>query len=758
MSLETSEEKKTTPEHSNMRQALGVLYLPDFVSADFAPADFVLASITPFFAKTVGLPVNEKRSIFDVFAPKEPGTDLRSSLEEQIKKLNSSGFSEIIPVETKLAPEPAWINLLFQGILPKPAGEAGKAIVLQAFLAQSSVGENSSSKFVESIKIMQRGRNCLDNEETILRTVLDSTPDLVFIKDVSGHYLACNRAYEETTGYSEDMVAGKLDRELYSFKTAENFEKCDKAALEKGGAYINEETVLHKDHLVFFETIRIPYYSEDGVPLGLLGISRDITDRKAVEESLKKAKLSADQANRAKTMFLSNMSHEIRTPLNAILGFTQILTRDPSISSENKTYLNSINRNGENLLDLINDILEVSKMESGEAKLNNVTFDLPSLLEEIVSIFKIDAELKGLVFNTDIEPKLPVYVNGDAVKLKQVFINLLKNAIKFTEAGEISLHISGKTLNDDYTLQVEVADTGYGIDQKEMDSLFRYFEKTETGHNIGGSGLGLAISRVFVELMGGTISAASEPNKGSVFKFDVNLKTVGYAQEDDVCQESMEVIGLANKKARPRVLIVDNKNDEKEILRCLLSPKGFKVIDASDEKEALKRFFNCRPDLAIVDMDMPAAGALQFLKEIQLLLSDKPVPILALSSESFPEDRKKLLAQGFDDVIAKPLQENELLLKLKNKLKLEYLYSKKSENKENVCVLPDESREIADLKPELISEIKEAIDSADLDLLLEIFDRLPADKSALAAKLKQMAQSFQYEAILELIDPDKISE
>ncbi len=378
------------------------------------------------------------------------------------------------------------------------------------------------------------------------------------------------------------------------------------------------------------------------------------TKRQAAE--LEKTAIAADAANRAKSEFLASMSHELRTPLNAILGFTQIMGRDRSVSSQHQENLKIINRAGEHLLALINDILEMSKIEAGRTTLNENCFSLTAMLETLESMLKFKAQSKGLELSFEIPSQIPPGVTTDEGKLRQVLINLLGNAIKFTERGKVSLR-----LNIEYNppsnsrLLFEIEDTGPGIAPEDIDSIFEAFGQSKVGRQYQqGTGLGLPISQKFVELMGGELKVSSTLSKGSIFAFDVVVTAIeGLAIAPS---NRGRAIGLASGSSEYRILAVDDKVDNCYLLETFLTCIGFQVRTAANGEEALALWSSWEPHLILMDMQMPVMDGYEATKQIKATQKGQTTVIIALTASAFEEDRQKVLAVGCDDFATKPLK------------------------------------------------------------------------------------------------------
>jgi PAS domain S-box-containing protein len=617
--------------------------------------------------------------------------------------------------------------------------------------------DNTARKEIEADQ--QQLAQRLRDYQFYTRSLFESNIDALMTTDPSGIITDTNKQMEELTGCTRDELIGAPFKNY--FTDPERAENSIKLVLSDKKVTNYELTVRARDGketvVSYNATI---FYDRDRKLQGVFAAARDITERKLLDQvlqekniELEKAKESAEIANRAKSAFLASMSHEIRTPMNAILGFSQLMMRDQGLTPVQTKHLQTINRSGEHLLALINDILEISKIEAGRSTLNPVPFDLNSMLDEISMMFRLRADEKNLRCLVNRVGDLPDCVVGDENKLRQVFINLIGNALKFTRKGGISVRVgiktrSGKALR----LMAEVEDTGMGIAEDEIKKLFKPFEQTASGKKIQtGTGLGLAISREFIRLMGGEITVSSQVGKGSIFRFEINIEE---GREVDLGKKALarRVESLRPGQQMIRVLIVDDKEDNRELLSRMLGKIGFDVRESVNGEQAVQEFEKWRPHLILMDTRMPVMDGYEAIKQIRKSDGGKKVKIVSVTASAFEEDRKKALGIGADDFIGKPFREEVLLEKIKVLLAIEYVYVM-----ESAAVKPEQDgandvlkEKVAALPETLIHQLHNATLSADLDRMLELIHQIEKQDAATAGGLRSFAENFEYQKLLEI--------
>lgn len=673
----------------------------------------------------------------------------------------------------------------------------------------------------------QRGRQkveaALKTSEAELRLMFAAMTDMVVVFDAEGRY----QKYVQTKYVLTQSFAYKPDIDRIGKKVDE--------VLPKDIANLILDAIQQALHLreeprnpdgsrknVFVEyhlsnKNRETWFLASVSPLSdntVLWVARDITKLKKTEAALKKAKETADAANLAKSQFLSNMSHELRTPLNIILGFTQLLLRNRSLNSQQQEYLDTINRSGEDLLTLINDVLEMSKIEAGRVILNETNFDLYGLLDRLQQMFALKARSRGLQLILERSPTIPQYIYTDESKLRQVLVNLLGNAIKFTKIGQVTLRVD--TLNEKLhplvggvfghgewgmghrkevtnaqcpmpqatgqlslsthkgmefpvafdepiTLNFSVEDTGCGIADSDFNRLFEPFVQTEAGQKAQeGTGLGLPISQRFVRLMGGDITVNSTLGKGSIFTFDIRTRAV-IMDTLPTPTQNRQVIGLEKGQPRYRILIVEDKLENRQLLVELLTPIGFEVREAVNGQAAIELWQSWSPNLIWMDLRMPIMNGFEATKYIKAAIAQAPV-IIALTGSAFEEDRITALSVGFDDFVRKPFRTTVIFEKMAEYLGVRYIYADELENQEKVSwpsktssFTPD-LLTVADLSvmpSDWIEQLHQAALRINAKEVLMLIKQIPEQHDRLIKALTNLVDCFCFEEIIALRTPKK---
>ncbi len=601
--------------------------------------------------------------------------------------------------------------------------------------------DNTARKQVEAERMLLDQR--VRDQQFYTRSLIESNIDALITTDPRGIITDVNKQMEALTGCTRDELIGAPFKDC--FTDPERAEAGIKRVLGESKLTDYELTARARDGK---ETVvsynASTFHDRDRKLQGVFAAARDVTERKRYEQSLQ-------QANRAKSVFLANMSHEIRTPMNAILGFSQLMLRDLDLTPRQCQYLGTINRSGEHLLALINDILEMSKIEAGRTTLNPSTFDLPILLKDLEMMFRVRTDEKKLSFSVEMIGSVPSYIVTDINKLRQVFINVLGNAVKFTEHGGILLRVRADREDAlEPVLRVEIEDTGPGISTDDQEKLFRHFEQTKTGQQAGtGTGLGLAISREFVRLMGGDITLTSQVGKGSLFVICLPLKE-GEAQAVQTSEKLRHVLKLQPGQDACRVLIADDIEDNRQLLAQLLAPVGFEIRLAANGAEAVHEFELWHPHLILMDFRMPVMDGREAIRRIRAMASGKATRIIAVTASAMDENRQDLLAIGADDFISKPFREADLFQKIHAHAGVEYIYAEPPAAEAVGEGKALTSASLAGWPRELIQPMREAVLTADLDQLLVSIQASEARDPTVARGLRCLAEGFQYEKLLDL--------
>ncbi|HNX95667.1 MAG TPA: PAS domain S-box protein, partial [Holophaga sp.] len=588
----------------------------------------------------------------------------------------------------------------------------------------------------------KRTEESLRQSEANYRGIFENALEGIFRSLPEGRFLTVNPTMAHMHGYNspEEMIHLITDMAHQVYADPQDRVKILRSLAQTGRVDTYEYQARHRDGHLFWVLLNGRVVSnEAGELLYYEGTCLDITEHKRLAE-IQAAKAQAEMANRAKSAFLANMSHEIRTPMNAILGFAQLMLRDPLLTELQHQRLQTIDRNGAHLLDLLNDVLEMSKIEAQRTVIKPAPFSLTVMARDLQSMFQTRADAKGLALKFEMPSRIPERVIGDESKIRQIFVNLLGNALKFTMNGFIAFRFSLLPQDDrTWLLQAEVEDTGPGIAESDMGSLFQAFRQTEIGIRHGtGTGLGLAISREFARMMDGDITVRSEVGNGAVFTVRIQLG----ASDDHAPQEDLpfgRVLRLSANQPPCKILIVDDQDDNRRLLVELLGSLGFELREATNGLEAVQAFEAQAADGVLMDMRMPEMDGVEAARRIRLIDATGRTKIIGLSASVIRETHEPM--PGVDFFLGKPFRENDLLETLRIALGLRYDYETP---KAPTLALPPMAFEVPDA---FIQPLREALDAADLDSILALIEALSQVVPETASRMRQYAGEFNWERI-----------
>ena len=459
--------------------------------------------------------------------------------------------------------------------------------------------------------------------------------------------------------------------------------------------------------------------------------------------------MKADSANQAKSEFLANMSHELRTPLNGILGYAQILKRSEPLTQKGQNGVDIIYQCGSHLLNLINDILDLSKIEARKLELHPTAIHLPSFLQSVIEINRIRAEQKGIEFKFQADDRLPIGVYADDKRLRQVLINLLGNAIKFTERGSVTFKVESIATK----IRFQIEDTGVGMTPEEIQKIFLPFEQVgNTKKQTEGTGLGLAITHKIISLMQSEIQVQSVPSQGSTFWVEVELPEAEHWAADSRVMPQGIIQGYTGSKRK--ILVVDDRWENRSVLVNLLEPIGFEIVEASNGQEGIEQAIKTSPDLIITDLAMPVMDGFEFLSKLRSRSDSEGVShpqlqnqiVIVSSASVFEIDRHKSLDAGGNDFLPKPVQAETLLELLQKYLQLDWIYDTENQNVEDV------SSEIQPPETEILHQLWELAQDGELDGIMEIAGQLQdSNTTAFSRELIRLAEACELKQLREFI-------
>ncbi len=628
-------------------------------------------------------------------------------------------------------------------------------------------GEKVHFCICRDISDRKQADEILRHQKELLQTVIERIPVMIALFNREGQIEFINPEMERLLGWS-----------LQDWQQKDILAKCypDPLDCQKVKENMRLATGQWQDLTTYTATTQKLETSWANVQLSggyYLAIGQDISDRKQAEAALRDAIKAAEAANLAKSIFLANMSHELRTPLNVILGFAQVMAYDSSLTPTQQEDLQTIRRSGDHLLNLINDILDLSKIESGHSTIDESGFDLIALLHSLRNMFAERASSKGLDICLEIAPEVAQFIITDVQKLRQVLLNLLSNAIKFTEQGSITLQVNIDA-NDPETapitrLKFVVSDTGVGIALEELNAIFDAFVQAQAGKRLAsGTGLGLTISRKLLQLMGGDITVSSTLGVGTTFTFTLPVRsTVAMTIADE--QSDPVVIKLAPGQLQRRILVVDDRPENRLLMVKIMAQIGLKVREASDGEEAIALAQEWQPDLIWMDIRMPGLDGYEATRQIRRQKGGQKPIIIAISAQVSQTDHARALAAGCNDYISKPFQEKLLFLKMAEYLGLEYIsQGEKTPTGEQISN-PSHPRssvnsDFLDLKslktlPEnWLVQLENAAVCGNDGEIVALAAQLPPEMARLTSYLIELADKYQFEQIIKLVSVNTLWE
>ena len=598
-----------------------------------------------------------------------------------------------------------------------------------------------------------------ERSAALLAAIIASSDDAIVSETLEGVITSWNAGAERLFGHTAGEGIGRhvgliippedLEREarlLERLRESESVEHLEATRLHKSGQTVQVSVTLS------------PVRDASGQIIGASQILRDVSERLRAQEEilelnrrLKTSVANAEAANRAKSTFLSTMSHEIRTPLNAIVGYAQLMSRDSTLSADAKTNLTIMSRSGEHLLTLINAVLDMSKIESGRTEVNATPFDLSALLADLAAMFRLRAETKGLHFDMEISGEAALYLVADEGKIRQALINLLGNAIKFTQRGYVKLHVHvDQRIADSLWLSCTVEDTGVGLTDEDQKKLFEPFTQGKGELNTEqGTGLGLAISRQFARLMGGDITVVTRPGEGCLFRFEIPV-TRGSGRAPVKWSAARRVTGIRAGTTVPRILIVDDQTENRDWLQKLLTVIGFSVGSAENGETAICRWQDWQPQMILMDIHMPVMDGLEATRRIKADPQGNNTFVVALTASVLEEDRRVAFESGADAFLTKPCREDELLDTIRTLLKIDYAYEHEAAGPDLLAL---NAAALAQLPTGLAEEMRRATSDGNKKLLDKLITQVrESDRAGCADALQDLVDKYEYDTLTRVLE------
>lgn len=691
------------------------------------------------------------------------------SWEERPSKFQSTRLRSVVGV-------PLTSNNTVIGVIGLAYAEEGRTFgkveleILEQFAELASIALDNA-RLYEQVQRELEERKRAEASLRLMDAAVRSATECVLITDANlegpegPKIVFVNPAFTILSGYSAEEALGKTPRILQGPKTDRAMLNRLKATLQRGEPFSAETVNYRKDGSEYVVEWRIsPIKNEEGDIIHWVSVQHETTERKRNEEALRAARKASEAASHAKSAFLSRMSHELRTPLNAILGFVQVMERDTTLNKKQQENIAVIKRSGNHLLGLINDVLEISKIEAGREMLNEQTFHLPNFLQGIHELFLLRVQQRGITLEIEHANTLPIAVYGDEGKLRQVVMNLISNAIKFTKKGGVTIRVRADSLPDTpvnapVTLVFEIEDTGQGIAEEELDIIFEAFGQSQSGKTAQeGTGLGLPISREFVKMMGGTMKVHSSLGIGTTFTFDVHMKL---AESGSVQAESdmQKVQSLETGQPEYRILIIDDNWENRTALMQIMESVGFSAREATNGQEGIEIWETWQPHLIWMDMRMPVMDGYETIRRIKATPQGQQTCIIAITASAFEHERSEILETGCDDVVIKPFREEILFDKMVQCLGVRFVYgagavqtdSDQGSEETEAETLSYES--LSALPAELFEELNQAVQTLNMRKASELIARVREYKPAIADELEGFVKQYRFDIILSYMQP-----
>jgi PAS domain S-box-containing protein len=501
--------------------------------------------------------------------------------------------------------------------------------------------------------------------------IINVLPQLVWVTDPEGRIVYCNQRWIDYTGLSAADIAGVKLKTIFHPEEMETLSELWEEHL-KSGKFFEFQFRLRERHAELYRwhlCRAVPVYGRNNIVTQWIGTNTDIDDQKRAEEQLIVARNQAEDANKAKSEFMANMSHEIRTPLNAIMGLASILGRSTPLSGKQREFINTLQTSADFMLTMINDLLDISRIEARTIVFEKIPFDLSHIMDEIMSMMRNDCREKGLELTVDTRCIQDRILEGDPARLRQVILNLCSNAIKYTESGGVHITVICQPVTKEGTqhISIAVADTGIGIPEDKRDVIFEKFVQGDMSVNqkYGSTGLGLAITRTLAESMGGTITVESELGKGSTFTLSLELPVIKITQPDRFNHAAVN--NLSKPAEDQKVLVVEDYAPNALVAGSFLEELGYRYDIASNGRDAMNKVKEAHYKAVLMDVQMPGMNGLettQAIRTYENLLGKEHIHIIGVTAHAMPGDRERCLDAGMNDYISKPFSPNELKKKL----------------------------------------------------------------------------------------------